>query len=88
MHTAVRDQTNPKKLFITQPWAIAFKLSANEGYVVSAASNIVVKVASERGDGSAGGAVRSVGSHARAADPGRQESARNRGELDATRART
>jgi len=51
MHTAVRDQTNPTKLFITQPWAIGFKLGANEGYVVSAASNIVVKVALGAGDG-------------------------------------
>ena len=44
MHTAVRDQTATPKLFITQPWAIAFKNVANEGYVVSAASNHVVKV--------------------------------------------
>jgi len=44
MHLAVKNQSNPQKLFITQPWAIAFKHNANEGYVVSAASNIVVKV--------------------------------------------
>lgn len=45
MHTAVRDQTSTPKLFITQPWALAFKHLADEGYVVSAASNIVVKLA-------------------------------------------
>jgi YVTN family beta-propeller protein len=52
MHTAVRDQSNPQKLFITQPWAIAFKLQADEGYVISAASNIVVKVKVSTVDGS------------------------------------
>ena len=44
MHSAVAQQTNPNKLFITQPWAMAFKHGTNEGLVVSAASNIVVKV--------------------------------------------
>jgi YVTN family beta-propeller protein len=44
MHLAVAQQTNPAKLFITQPWAMAFKNTGNEGYVISAASNIVVKV--------------------------------------------
>jgi len=44
MHRAVALQTAPEKLFITQPWAIAFKHGADEGYVISAASNIVVKV--------------------------------------------
>ncbi|HTF72680.1 MAG TPA: beta-propeller fold lactonase family protein [Edaphobacter sp.] len=44
MHTAVRDQTATPKLFITLPWAMAFKHASNEGYVVSAASNIVVKI--------------------------------------------
>ena len=44
MHSAVGSQTASEKLFITQPWAMAFKHAANEGYVVSAASNIVVKV--------------------------------------------
>lgn len=51
MHTAVRDQTVTPKLFITQPWAMAFKHAANEGYVVSAASNILVKVAVDGGSG-------------------------------------
>ncbi len=44
MHRAVAQQTGSPKLFITQPWAMAFKYGENEGYVVSAASNIVVKV--------------------------------------------
>ncbi len=44
MHTAVAQQTGAPRRFITQPWAIAFKHQADQGYVVSAASNIVVKV--------------------------------------------
>jgi YVTN family beta-propeller protein len=44
MHRAVAEQTAPDKLFITQPWAMAFKHLSDEGYVVSAASNVVVKV--------------------------------------------
>jgi hypothetical protein len=51
MQLAVKNQTNPAKLFITQPWAIAFKQQVNEGYVTSAASNIVVKVALSAVDG-------------------------------------
>jgi len=45
MQSAVNAQTNPTKLFLTQPWAIAFKNSADVGYVVSAASNVVAKLA-------------------------------------------
>jgi YVTN family beta-propeller protein len=44
MHLAVKNQTNPKKLFNTIPWAIGFKHNANEGYVAIAASNVVIKV--------------------------------------------
>ena len=44
MHSAVDAQTATPKRFITVPWAMAFKRKADEGYVVSAASNIVVKV--------------------------------------------
>ncbi|MBI4469096.1 MAG: YncE family protein, partial [Acidobacteria bacterium] len=44
MHSAVARQTSTPKLFITVPWAMAFKNQANEGYVVSASSNIVIKV--------------------------------------------
>ena len=45
MQVTVSNQTNPNKLFITQPWAIAFKHQSNQGYAISAASNIVVKLA-------------------------------------------
>jgi YVTN family beta-propeller protein len=44
MHQAVAAQTNSARRFITLPWAMAFKNQSDEGYVVSAASNIVVKV--------------------------------------------
>ncbi|MBM3739631.1 MAG: hypothetical protein FJW39_28015 [Acidobacteria bacterium] len=44
MHLAVARQTNADKLFVTQPWAIAAKHRASEAYVVSAASNTVIKV--------------------------------------------
>jgi uncharacterized protein (TIGR03437 family) len=44
MHAAVNVQTNPAKRFITQPWAIALKHKADEAYVISAASNIMVKL--------------------------------------------
>src|SRR5262249_11496451 len=44
MHQAVGAQTNPNKRFITQPWAMAFKHAADEAYVISAASNIMVKL--------------------------------------------
>src|SRR6185369_5129513 len=44
MHVAVKEQTSTPKLFITQPWAIAFKNRSDEGYVISAASNILIKV--------------------------------------------
>jgi YVTN family beta-propeller protein len=44
MHRAVANQTAQPKLFITQPWAIAFENNSNDGFVISAASNIIVKV--------------------------------------------
>ncbi len=44
MHVAVAKQTVTPKLFNTLPWAMAFKHATNEGYVVIAASNVVVKV--------------------------------------------
>ena len=53
MHQAVASQTNTARRFITQPWAMAFKHASNEGYVVSAASNIVVKVAVDPDTGAA-----------------------------------
>jgi YVTN family beta-propeller protein len=51
MHSAVGAQANPAKLFITNPWAIAAKTGANEAYIVSAASNIVVKLSLDPGSG-------------------------------------
>ncbi len=53
MHRAVADQTNPNKLFVTQPWALAFKNFADQGFVVSAASNHLVKVAVNPATGAA-----------------------------------
>jgi YVTN family beta-propeller protein len=53
MHLAVKAQTATPKLFITQPWAMAFKHGADQGYVVSAASNHVVKLAVNAGTGAA-----------------------------------
>ncbi len=51
MHKAVDDQTALPKLFVTQPWAIAFENASNDGFVISAASNIVVKVRINPGTG-------------------------------------
>src|SRR6185436_5039790 len=53
MHSAVAAQTNPAKRFITVPWAIALKNKADEGYVISAASNIVVKLKIDPATGAA-----------------------------------
>lgn len=44
MHTAVRDQASSTRRFITVPWSIGFKHASEEGYVISAASNIAVKI--------------------------------------------
>jgi len=44
MHLAVHEQTVTPKRFPTQPWAIALKRSSDEGYVLSAATDIAVKV--------------------------------------------
>ncbi len=44
LHAAVKAQTFTPKLFLANPWAIAFKHTSNEGYVVSAASDVLVKI--------------------------------------------
>lgn len=45
LHAAVRAQPEgPRKLFLAIPWAIAFKTNENVGYVVSAASNVLVRI--------------------------------------------
>lgn len=38
------EAAGPNKIFPSSPWAVAFKRSRREGYVVSAASNILVKL--------------------------------------------
>jgi hypothetical protein len=53
MHLAVGQQANPAKLFITQPWAMAFEHNANAGWVLSAASNIAVKISVNPANGKA-----------------------------------
>jgi YVTN family beta-propeller protein len=44
LHAAVKAQTFTPKIFLANPWAIAFKHASDEGYVVSAASDVLVKV--------------------------------------------
>lgn len=49
LHAAVKAQTFKPKLFLANPWAVAFKHNADEGYVVSAASDVVVKISLDSG---------------------------------------
>lgn len=44
LQAAVKNQTFTPKLFLANPWAIAFKHAANEGYVVSAGSDVLAKI--------------------------------------------
>ncbi len=44
LQAAVKAQTFTPKLFLANPWAIAFKHASNDGYVVSAASDVLVKI--------------------------------------------
>jgi YVTN family beta-propeller protein len=44
LNLPVKNQAGSARLFVTQPWAIAFKHQSDEGFVVSAASNHLVKV--------------------------------------------
>lgn len=53
LHRAVAAQSNPDRLFVTQPWAMAFKHQANDGYVVSAAGDHLVKVVVDPATGAA-----------------------------------
>src|SRR5262249_36638616 len=53
MHTAVQAQLSVDRTFITVPWAMAFKHTENNEYVVSAASDLVVKLAVNRMTGAA-----------------------------------
>ncbi len=45
LNLAVKQQTATPKLFLAVPWAVAFERASNDGYVVSAASNVLAKVA-------------------------------------------
>lgn len=53
MHLAVRQQTGTPRLFVTVPWAIAAKNREDQAYVVSAASDHVVKLSLDRSTGAA-----------------------------------
>lgn len=54
LHLAVAQQPEGlKKRFLAVPWAIAFKTRENVGYVVSAASNVLVKIAVDPATGAA-----------------------------------
>ena len=44
LQAAVKAQTFKPKLFFANPWAIAFEHNSNEGYVVSEASDVLVKI--------------------------------------------
>jgi YVTN family beta-propeller protein len=44
LQAAVKAQTFKPKLFLANPWAIDFKHAGNDGYVVSAGSNVLVKI--------------------------------------------
>ena len=44
LQASVKVATSPAKLFFANPWAVAFKHGANEGYVVSEASDVLVKI--------------------------------------------
>ena len=81
MQQAVAAQTNPQRLFITQPWAIAFKHNADEGYVVSAASDIVAKLAVDPGSGAPVVETNPADATQRVGDSGGQESAGHRDQL-------
>lgn len=44
LNEAVKDQTATPKLFLAVPWAVAFENNSNDGYVVSASSNVLAKI--------------------------------------------
>jgi cytochrome c peroxidase len=49
LHLAAKLQTFKPKLFFANPWAIAFEHNSNEGYVVSAGSDVLVKITLDEG---------------------------------------
>ena len=44
LQAAVKAQTFTPKLFLANPWAVAFKHASNDGYVVSAGSDVLAKI--------------------------------------------
>jgi YVTN family beta-propeller protein len=44
LHVAAKEQTFKPKLFFANPWAVAFKHASNDGFVVSAGSDVLVKI--------------------------------------------
>ncbi len=54
LHKAVASQPEgTRKLFLAVPWSIAFKTKENVGYVVSAASNVLVRIEVDPATGAA-----------------------------------
>jgi YVTN family beta-propeller protein len=49
LQEAVKNQTFTPKLFLANPWAVSFKHAANEGYMVSAGSDVLAKVSLDAG---------------------------------------
>lgn len=45
LNVAVQAQSNPTRRFLTVPWTIAFEHASDQGWVVSAASDVVAKIA-------------------------------------------
>jgi YVTN family beta-propeller protein len=53
LNLAVKNQSNPTRLFVTQPGTLAFKHQGDEGLVASAASDHLVKVTVDAASGAA-----------------------------------
>lgn len=51
LNLAVQNQANPTRRFPTVPWSMAFEHASDDGWVVSAASNVLVKIAVDPGTG-------------------------------------
>jgi YVTN family beta-propeller protein len=51
LQRAVAEQPSPAKRFLAVPWAIAFENASDAGWVVSAASDVVAKLAVDPGTG-------------------------------------
>lgn len=51
LQSAVAQQSNPSRRFVSVPWAMAFEHGASRGFLVGAASDVVVKIAVNPGSG-------------------------------------